>query len=344
MGTPAFSMDQLSYRFGAIGLAIVAESQRVADAVGSLFRHLGVSPVSGDASGGASVDAWVTVNLGVGEGGLDVPEEAQEIEVTNSYVRAWRAGELFFLTADVEGGRSVLSIDGATGKAVGRFHPALLDSSLQTRWHTLSLVVTGLFVLFEPHGLYPLHAAALGRGGGGLLLVADSDSGKSTLSYSLVREGWSYLSDDTILLSEAGDAIDAVPFRRHFGLDTVAAEFFPELAGGSHLPLAGQDKWVVDVGGQFPDRIDERLRPSVVVLPEIVDADESRLQPISAAEAHHALIRQSTLPYWDLDAVRKHLDALARLTSQTSHYRLLGGRDILRRPARASELLAPLLS
>ena len=139
-----------------------------------------------------------------------------------------------------------------------------------------------------------------------------------------------------------GAAIDAVPFRRHFGLDTVAGGFFPELAGGG-LPLAQEDKWVVDVERQFPGRIAERLTPRTLVFPQIVDAEESWVEPAGTAEAHHALLRQSTLPYWEPDATREQLGALARLIRQTTHYRFFGGRDIVRRPARAAELLAPLL-
>ena len=328
----------IRYRFDTVDLVLRSDGEAVTAAARAVFDHLGVP------EGRTPAPSQVALDLSVGTDGLTVPDGAREIESADTFVRAWTAPSVLFLTADIPGGRSVLKLDAGAGRGEGRFHPALLERPREMTWHTFSLLVSALHVLLRPHGLYPLHAAALGRGGAGVLLVADSDCGKSTLAYSLVREGWSALSDDTILLSEEDEAIDAVPFRRHFGLDTVAAGFFPELASGPRLPLAEEDKWVVDVDRRFPGQISDRLRPEIIVLPEITDADESSIVAVGVTDAHHALVRQSTLPYWEPDAAKKQLGALARLVGQTRHYRFLGGRDILRRPARASELLAPLLS
>ena len=331
-------MPPRHYRFGPVALTVHAGGGAVDTAVQSVFGHLGV-PESPPAPPGAG---RLVVSLGVG--GAEVPTGGREIDLSDGFVRAWDAAPLLVLAADDGGGPSVLRLDAGAGRGEGRLDPGLLDRPQEMTRQLHSLLVSGINVLLRPHGLHPLHAAALDRGGAGLLLVADSDHGKSTLAYGLVRAGWSTLSDDTVLIDAGGEGIEVAPFRRHFGLDVVAAEVFPELAGGSHGRFAGEDKWLVDVGGRFPDRVAERSTPRVLVLPEIADADESRVEPATAAEAHYALVRQSTLPTWDADAARGHLDALARLVAQTRPYRFFGGRDVLRHPARASELLLPLLT
>jgi hypothetical protein len=54
-------------------------------------------------------------------------------------------------------------------------------------------------------GRFPLHAGCVARQGRGVLLAGTSGSGKSTLTAALVRDGWDFLSDDTVFLTrEAG--------------------------------------------------------------------------------------------------------------------------------------------
>ena len=59
----------------------------------------------------------------------------------------------------------------------------------------------GLLKLLRPSGAYWLHGAGVvSPEGVGVLIVGPSGSGKSTLTIGLIRQGWSYLSDDALLL------------------------------------------------------------------------------------------------------------------------------------------------
>src|SRR6185503_4873027 len=69
-------------------------------------------------------------------------------------------------------------------------------------------------------GLFELHAGGVSLPGSdaGVLIIGPSGSGKSTLTLQLATAGWSYLSDDELLLSLNKDTIEARGFRSFFAL------------------------------------------------------------------------------------------------------------------------------
>lgn len=56
----------------------------------------------------------------------------------------------------------------------------------------------------ETAGLIPVHGAAVGTGGRGVLLIANGGGGKSTLAASCLLSGMDYAGDDYVLLSSQG--------------------------------------------------------------------------------------------------------------------------------------------
>lgn len=52
-----------------------------------------------------------------------------------------------------------------------------------------------------------LHAAALAKGGGAVVLAGDSGAGKSTLSAALVARGWRYLGDERVAVDARFGAV-----------------------------------------------------------------------------------------------------------------------------------------
>jgi energy-coupling factor transporter ATP-binding protein EcfA2 len=53
-------------------------------------------------------------------------------------------------------------------------------------------------------GLVPLHAACVGRGGQGILLLGPSGAGKSTVSLHCLLQGLDFLAEDSVLVDSAG--------------------------------------------------------------------------------------------------------------------------------------------
>jgi energy-coupling factor transporter ATP-binding protein EcfA2 len=210
----------------------------------------------------------------------------------------------------------------------------------------LFLIATfGLLALMQSEGVYALHAAALeAPTGEGVLLVAESDSGKSTLTTSLMHAGWPYLSDDSVIIETGDEGIVARPLRRDLGLDPEAAELFPDIERCAVPQLTDANKWCIDPEFLFPGRRVEVSRPRVVIFPAIIDADETRFETVSQAEALVALLSQSSFLTFDKTASTEYMLLLRQLVSQARCVRLLAGRDVLEGPQRVRQIFEDLLS
>ena len=78
----------------------------------------------------------------------------------------------------------------------------MLDYPYHVRYEMLEFAV---YVLASrAQGLVPLHAACVGRGGRGILLLGASGSGKSTVSLHCLLEGFDFLAEDSVLVRPSG--------------------------------------------------------------------------------------------------------------------------------------------
>ncbi len=204
--------------------------------------------------------------------------------------------------------------------------------------------ILSLFLLLRRHRFYSLHAAALVYGDVGLLASAASGSGKSTLACNLLRSGWRFLSDDTVLLRPTGQGVAAYAFRIHFSLREDSRALFPELTPHWQKPTGRDVKQWVPVKKLYPDQAADACLPRVLVFPELSGGTHSRLVPLSNVDALYHLAAQSALALFGRDTAREHLALLSRLVAQASCYRLLAARDLLDDPDRSHQLLAPLMS
>lgn len=207
-------------------------------------------------------------------------------------------------------------------------------------WPTL----LSLFLLLRRHRFFSLHAAALVHGDVGLLASAASGSGKSTLACNLLRSGWHFLSDDTVLLRPTDQGVAAYAFRTRFALREDSRTIFPEFVPHWQEPTGRESKGWVPVATLYPDQAADACFPRVLVFPELNGASRSQVVPISNVEALRHLVAHSMLVPFGRDGAEEHLALLSRLVAQTSCYRLLAARDLLDDPDRSHQLLAPLMS
>lgn len=148
-------------------------------------------------------------------------------------------------------GRLVLSGPAASGtadlrtmEAVGRIRHTMLLDTERFRYTVLDTLTLFLLTHLDRQ---PLHAAAVGRRGVGLVLAGRSGTGKSTLAYLAHRAGLRVLSDDAVYL-QLEPKFRVWAMQRCIHLPADARGRFAEL---SHLPITrprgGRPKIAVDL-------------------------------------------------------------------------------------------------
>jgi hypothetical protein len=242
--------------------------------------------------------------------------------------------------------RDLLITDGASSLHVsddGRSIDAVVrPASLEfPRRFTSITVLISMVAALRYRGLFHLHGAAVvSPNGRRVLIPGTGGAGKTTLALALVRAGWSYLSDDAVLLRDGSPAVIGLPREFHVAPATAAA--MPEMA--AHLGSTiepGSSKRAVDAARLFPERRVEAMdAPEVVAFPAVEDRAESVLEPLAAADAMGLAIESSTLVAVDGMARREeHFAALRALVDGAECFAMRSGRDVLEAPEKVATLL-----
>ena len=184
-------------------------------------------------------------------------------------------------------------------------------------------------------GLFELHAAGVvaPNTNDGMLIVGPSGSGKSTLTHRLATAGWGYLSDDELLLSVAGEAVEARGFRSFFALApaqvaSVGAERF---------------KTCFEPAGVFAAPAVSSVAPRFVLFTSISGLKETQISQLDQAETMARLIRACPWATYDTAVAGPYLQLLSRLARQAQGFDLNGGMDLLE-PDGAAHIISRCLS
>lgn len=176
-------------------------------------------------------------------------------------------------------------------------------------------------------GLFDLHSAGVvdPHDGKGVLIVGPSGSGKSTLAVQLAKAGWSYLSDDELLLSLEDGAVEARGFRSFFAMSTgEEGESF---------------KHCFEPDTVFGARRTPQVLPRLVLFTRLNNESESRLNKLTQTETMTRLIRACPWATYDTAVASANLEVLSALARQATGFDLAAGRDLLV-PGFASDLLS----
>jgi len=173
-------------------------------------------------------------------------------------------------------------------------------------------------------GLFDLHSAGVvdPHDGKGLLIVGPSGSGKSTLAVQLASAGWSYLSDDELLLSLNDGAVEARGFRSFFAMST-----------------GEQFKHCFEPDSVFATQRTSQVLPGLILFTRLNDESESRLTKLTQTETMTRLIRACPWATYDSAVASANLEVFSALARQVIGFDLAAGRDLVV-PGFASELLS----
>lgn len=191
----------------------------------------------------------------------------------------------------------------------------------------LASVVQGLFQqAYADAGLFAtLHAAAVWRPGGALLLPGVSGAGKSTLTAWLTAHGWGYLGDDVIALGRRSGEVQVLALPTAVGIKpgswALLQPLYPELEHLPGVPYADRQARFLPLprGDEHSER-----NPCVraLVMPSYMPGSATCIQPLSPVQALCRLIGSGVTTADDLSVARVNqlLDLLLTLPCYTLSY------------------------
>jgi hypothetical protein len=310
-------------------IRLVCGTAYIESRVVGVFRKLfALSPASVKADSGA--DSGIEFRI------CDITEEPVTGEVVYDVpeICVIRTARGYYLRA----GESFLSLDLDSGRADGSLSPEFLDAPLEQQ---RGLLLFAILMLLSGRGIYPLHAGgAVSPAGHGILLAGTSGSGKTTLTCALARSGWSYLSDDSVLLKATSAGVEAVAFGGPFHCAPAMFRHFPELCAQANPHES--DKRLVEVEPLYPGRLCSRMQPKAILFPTIVPEFASRVIPLSKTETLVHLLRDGASRLHSRESMAAQMAALTQLVETARGYRLLHGADVHRHPQRVAALIEQL--
>jgi hypothetical protein len=161
-----------------------------------------------------------------------------------------------------------------------------------------------------------LHAAAVQRDGVTLLCPAASEHGKSTLAALMVRDGWTYLSDEAIEIEPSSGHL--LPYPKAITLDSGSQRFFPEV----RPRLDDTASWYVDPlawGNRTPY---QPSAPDTVVLCRFREGSALALDEVAPGPAFIAL---APAIFHFRRGPERHMPLLGRLVRSTRVVRMTYG-------------------
>lgn len=182
--------------------------------------------------------------------------------------------------------------------------------------------------------LFELHAGAVSepRSGAGVLFIGASGSGKTTMTLRLAAQGWPYLSDDRLALSENENDIRAWPLRREFYVtqNSLAACQMTALMRSTRQHSHSEiPKWIITPQQLFPGRFVSHCQPQALFFPHLTGEKSTRLRALSQSQAMMQLLHHCPWACRDRTMAAAQIRLLQRLATQCRSFRLEAGTDLL---------------
>jgi hypothetical protein len=185
--------------------------------------------------------------------------------------------------------------------------------------HVVSVVESSaVLALADEPDVLSFHAALVGRGDRGVLILGPNEAGKSTLACALWQRGFTFLGDDVAVLNEDNRAAGSAP--RRVSLRDQSRTLLGEQVWADVLAAPSAER-TADGYLFHPDEVDGRLRPASVRV--MVCVFLARRSIVTAAGEMRRVPPNETvlslLPYSSLAGRGDVGQAIARIATLSTH-------------------------
>ena len=226
----------------------------------------------------------------------------------------------------------------------------LLDSQTQLAlywikdWQLLPWYESGapLLTIFHwwlrQQGCQLLHAAAIGKADGGVLIAGRGGAGKSTTALACLASDLLYASDDYCLLATTPKP-HVWSLYSSGKVDRRSLQLLPHLKPAIARPgQTAEEKSLLFLQGTWPEKMVAGFPIRAALLPRLTEKKETFLTPASPAEACKALAPSTLFQLAGAD--RSTFETVATLVRQVPCYTLHLGTEIAAIPAVITSLFA----
>lgn len=215
-----------------------------------------------------------------------------------------------------------LRIDLESGTTSG----VIVPQTLNTPGLLEDIIAIGLSPHLRRHGLYLVHAFAASYREKVALLVGDIGAGKTTTGMALLAAGWKLLSNDSPLVSAAGEILS------YPGLLAAYPDTFERFSTTAHLAdglsfRGRRTKIAVQAESIWPEIWCDRAQAGAIIFPQIEARGDHLLEPLRRPETLRRLLPH-TLEQWDRELMPDHLSAMNTLVKAVPGLLLRLGPDV----------------
>lgn len=176
-------------------------------------------------------------------------------------------------------------------------------------------------------GWVALHACAIEQAGVGLLIIAASGGGKSTLALALLQAGWRLVADDRVLLHTDTNVITAWGTAELPRISPGTLHFFPDLLRREHLGHTSGGKWEYDPRLLFGDCVIPWVRVQHIVFSQVKPSAISAVRPSDTMTALKEMLAAVEFGAYG-DARIQAFEVISSLVAQCHVWHVDSGRDI----------------
>ena len=206
-----------------------------------------------------------------------------------------------------------------------RFYSAQPEPKVEDQLSCRHSMVNAFAFWAKHSDMHLVHAAAVGWGGEGVLVVGRGGRGKSTFAVTCLTEGLDFVSDDYTLLSASGP-LEAMPLYSCVGLRQDMWAKLPQLGQPTTMVLG---KPLFEIPGH---RYCPRMTIKAVVMPLVAGDEEPSIYPIAKSNAMAQLI-SSTASQLEFRHDAAQIQKLSMRLANLPVYEMRMSTDLKKNPA-----------